>query len=104
VSKDAETAVVVAFAGIAAYLIYQAWKGAGNVAAAAGEGVVNTLENAGVINYGLAKPGQTYNVTMPDGSVQTVPYGQLPSAAGGGIQSNTPISDAFSSGFGELGF
>jgi hypothetical protein len=41
-----------------------------------------------VLGTGIAQPGEVYTVTMPDGSVQTVPYGQLPIAA----QANAPTT------------
>lgn len=97
--SDTEGFVTLAVVGVAAYLVYQLLKKAptpDTIASAA----VDAAENAGLINYGKASPGGTYDVTMPDGTVQTVPYGQLPNPAGAGIQSGTPIADAFSSGFG----
>jgi hypothetical protein len=101
-SKDAETALVIVGLGVVAYLIYQAVKGGaaavGAATSAAGSAVADAAGS--ITNYGRAVPGGTYNVTMADGTVQTVPYGQLPNAAGAGLQSDTPIADAFSSGFG----
>jgi hypothetical protein len=68
----------------ALYVLYQKLKaGATAGAAAVGTAFSNTssgLADAAqsVLGTGIAAPGGTYTVTMADGSVQTVPYGQLP--------------------------
>ena len=96
--SDTENFVTLALVGVGAYLVYKFLTSIpppSNIASAA----LDAAENAGLINYGRAQPGQTYQVTMPDGSVQTVPYGQLPNPAGAGITSDTSIADAYSNDF-----
>lgn len=68
-----------------AWLLYQSLTKAGS---AVGTAVTNAQASAASSAADLAEallgtnqpaqPGQTYTVTMQDGSVQTVPYGQLP--------------------------
>ena len=97
--SDTEGLVELVLVGVGVYLVYQLVKAAPNAAANAGAAVVDAAENAGLINYGKASPGGTYQVTMPDGSVQTVPYGQLPNPAGAGLTSDSSIADAYSNDF-----
>ena len=67
-----------------AYLLYRTFIATKNVIVDATQAAGSTLADAAqfVLGTGIAKPGEVYSVTMPDGSVQTVPYGQLPIAAG----------------------
>lgn len=98
-ASDTEGWVGLALIGVGIYLLYELITKAPSAAAAAGAAAVDAAENAGLINYGRAQPGGTYQVTMPDGSVQTVPTGQLPNPAGAGITSDTSIADAYSNDF-----
>jgi hypothetical protein len=101
VSKQTDTALVVVGVGVLAYLVYQLIKGAGGAVASATAAAGSAVADAAgaLTNYGLAQPGGTYDVTMADGTVQTVPYGQLPNPAGAGITSTSPIADAYSNDF-----
>jgi hypothetical protein len=100
-SKESDTALVIVGVGIAAYLLYQLVKGGASAVAAATDSAGNAVANAAesILGTGKAVPGGTYQVTMPDGTVQTVPYGQLPNPAGAGLTSDSPIADAYSNDF-----
>jgi hypothetical protein len=86
-SKETDTALVLVAIGVGGYLLYQLIKGGTSAVSAATDAAGNSVANAveSVFGTGLATSGQTYQVTMPDGTVQTVPYGQLPNPAGAGI-------------------
>lgn len=80
--------VVIAALGGLAYWLYTKAKATvaastaaiANAPAAAASGIVDIAE--GLFGSGIAQPGQSYTVTMADGTVQTVPYGQLPTPVG----------------------
>jgi hypothetical protein len=73
-----------ALIAVGVYLIYKTFTGAKTVLVNAQQAAGSTLADAiqFVVGTGQAQPGEVYTVTMPDGSVQTVAYGQLPIAAG----------------------
>jgi hypothetical protein len=100
-SKETDTALLVVGVGVVAYILYQVLKGGAAAVSAATESAGSAVADAAgaLTNYGAASPGGTYDVTMADGTVQTVPYGQLPNPAGAGITSDTPIADAYSNDF-----
>src|SRR5271155_5600561 len=64
------------------FIIYKMFSSAKTVLVNAQQAAGSTLADAiqFVAGTGIASPGEVYSVTMPDGSVQTVPYGQLPVA------------------------
>lgn len=80
----AGTVVKWGLIAVGAYLLYRAFTSAKNVIVNAQEAAGSTLADAAqfVLGTGIANPGEVYTVHMPDGSVQTVAYGQLPVAAG----------------------
>jgi hypothetical protein len=98
-ASDTEGLVTLALVGVGAYLLYQLVTKGPSVPAAIASAGLDAAENAGIINYGKASPGGTYDVTMPDGTVQTVPYGQLPNPSGAGITSSSPMTDAYGNDF-----
>jgi uncharacterized protein HemX len=69
--------------------IYQFLKAARDKAGQAQDAAASTVADAAQAllqtNSGIATPGGTYQVTMADGSVQTVPYGQLPQQPANGL-------------------
>jgi hypothetical protein len=69
---------------VLAYFIYKTFTGTKKVLIDAQQAAGSTVADAmqAILGSGQAKPGEVYEVTMPDGSVQTVPYGQLPTAPG----------------------
>ena len=71
-----------------AYLAYQALMAAipkvTTAAAAASSSLADAAQSIFQTNNGVAVPGGTYTVTMADGTVQTVPYGQMPAGEPGG--------------------
>ncbi len=69
---------------IGGYLLYKTFVKAKNVIVDAREAAGSSLADAAqfILGNGIAQPGEVYTVTMPDDSVQTVAYGQLPIAAG----------------------
>lgn len=71
--------------GFGAYLLYKAISGAANVVVNATSAAGSSLADAAqfILGNGIAQPGEVYTVTMPDGSIQTVAYGDLPNAAAG---------------------
>src|SRR5208282_4125281 len=86
-SDDIKALLYLALIGGGAYLAYQGYQaiiaalnkvgtGVSTAAAAASSNVADTVQS--IIGNGIAQPGGTYTVTLADGSVQTVPYGQLP--------------------------
>lgn len=81
--------------GAAIYVGYKIWQGLG----AAGSAVAAASQAAGsaaadlVPNY-IAKPGQLYSVTMPDGTVEQVPYGQQPVPSAQYVAPADPSQDA----------
>ncbi len=86
-SDDIKSAMYLAAIGVAAYIAYQVYQtisaGPSKVASAASaaqQSAASSVADAAqaVLGTGQAVPGGTYTVTMQDGSVQTVPYGQLP--------------------------
>ena len=81
--EDTESLLLIGAVGIIGYLIYKA-AGVGTAAANSVANAASDLSSSiadeaqSILGNGLAQPGGTYTVTMQDGSVQTVPYGQLP--------------------------
>jgi hypothetical protein len=65
---------------VGVYFIYKTFIGAKNVVINAQSAAGSSLADAAqfILGTGKATPGTTYDVHMPDGSVQTVAYGQLP--------------------------
>ena len=106
--KDMNTLLVWGGIAVAAFLIYKLISGAKSVLVNASQAAGSSLADAAqfVLGSGQASPGEVYTVTMPDGSVQTVAYSQLPQAAGAlppattGMQIGTgnSIADALSQG------
>src|SRR5271168_5038019 len=82
--RDIEIYVQWGLIAFGVYLLYQFFNGTKNVLVNATSAAGSSLADAAqfVLGNGIAQPGQVYTVTMPDGSVQTVAYGQLPIAAG----------------------
>lgn len=81
---DINTLFVWGALAAGAYFIYKSFVGTKKVLVDAQQAAGSTLADAAqyVLGSGIARPGEVYSVTMPDGSVQDVPYGQLPRAAG----------------------
>ena len=102
-SKESDTVWILAAVGVGGYLLYQLIKGGASAVSAATDAAGNSVANAveSVFGTGQAVPGGTYQVTMADGTVQTVPYGQLPNPAGAGIQGSASdtIADAYGNDF-----
>jgi hypothetical protein len=105
--------ITIGLVAVGAYFLYKYFISAKNVIVDATQAAGSSLADAAqfVLGTGIAKPGEVYSVTMPDGTVQTVPYGQLPISAGitnasqlpavgTGLQIGTgnPILDAISAG------
>ena len=94
--------------GIGGYLLYKTFIATKNVVVNAQQAAGSSLADAAqfILGNGIAQPGEVYTVTMPDNSVQTVAYGDLPNAAAGlppattGMQIGTGnyILDSFSQG------
>lgn len=98
--SDTEGFVELALVAVGVYLVYQLVKSAPSATAAAASAVADAA--CGITGACTpAQPGQTYQVTMADGSVQTVPYGQLPNPAGAGITgtASDTIADAYGNDF-----
>jgi hypothetical protein len=68
----------------AIYLVYKAVKGTAAIVVNAQQAAGSTVADAAqfLLGNGIAQPGNTYEVTMPDGSVQTLAYGMLPNNPG----------------------
>ena len=88
-SDDIKSLMYLGLLAAGAYLAYQAYlwitkqalPAVTTAAATASSGVADVAQS--IFGTGIAQPGQTYTVTMPDGSIQTVPYGQLPTPIAG---------------------
>jgi hypothetical protein len=106
--QDTNTLLVWGGIAVAAFLIYKLFSGAKNVLVNAQSAAGSSLADAAqfVLGSGQASPGEVYTVTMPDGTVQTVAYSQLPNAAtplpsattGMQIGTGNAIADALSQG------
>jgi len=86
-SDDVKTVFYLALGAGAVYLAWKAYQtvaGAASAAATAASAAQDTAASSvadaaqAILGTGIAQPGQSYTVTMPDGSVQTVPYGKMP--------------------------
>lgn len=86
-SDDLKTVFYLALAGAAAYAAWYLYQSVSKAGSAVGAAVSNAQATAAssvadaaqsIFGNGIAQPGGSYQVTMQDGSVQTVPYGQLP--------------------------
>jgi hypothetical protein len=106
---ESDTAALIKWSviGVGIYLAYQAIKGTANIAVNAASAAGSSVADAAqfLLGNGIAQPGETYDVTMPDGSVQTLAYGSLIGsglpAVGTGTQIGTGNSIADSLGAGE---
>ena len=86
-SDDVKTIFYIALGAGAIYLAWKAYQAISGIAAPVAAAVSAAADSAGsnladtvqaITGSGIAQPGGTYTVTMSDGSVQTVPYGQMP--------------------------
>jgi hypothetical protein len=83
-ASDIGTYIKWGLIAVGIYFLYKMFTGTKNVLVNAQQAAGSSLADAAqfVLGTGIAKPGEVYTVTMPDGSTQTVAYGQLPIAAG----------------------
>src|SRR5271155_2110627 len=88
-SDDIKSGLYLALIAGGVYLAYQAYLSITAGASKVGAGIAAGASSASstvadavqaITGTGIAQPGGSYTVTMADGSVQTVPYGQLPVA------------------------
>ena len=86
-SDDLKSVFYLALAGAAAYAVWTLYNSVSKASSTAVAAVTGAQQAAAssvadaaqsIFGTGIAQPGGSYTVTMQDGSVQTVPYGQLP--------------------------
>lgn len=92
---DTEAVLGLALLAGGIWLAYKIYQGLG----VAGTAIVNAQQAAGsavadLIPTHIAQPGETFSVTMPDGTVEQVPYGQQPVPSSQYVAPFDPSQDA----------